>query len=121
VNFNGNGTNTFMGSVSIGGYDAHGYKLSVNGNIRAKEIKVEATNWPDYVFTSEHKLSDLKEVENFIQKNQHLPGIPSASEIQEKGLNVGEINAALLKKIEELTLYVIELKKEVETLKTKNQ
>lgn len=83
-------------------------KLSVNGNIRAKEIKVEAANWPDYVFTDAYKLPALAEIEKHIKEKGHLPEIQSAAEVERNGVNLGEINAQLLKKIEELTLYLIQ-------------
>ena len=86
-------------------------KLSVNGKIRAKELKVETANWPDYVFGSSYSLPDLKETEQFIKENKHLPEIPSAAEVKENGIELGEMNAKLLKKIEELTLYIIEIQK----------
>ena len=89
-------------------------KLSVKGKIRAQEIKVETTNWPDYVFDPSYNHSSLSELENFIKENKHLPEIPSAKEVEENGVSLGEMNAKLLKKIEELTLYVIELKKDSE-------
>lgn len=95
-------------------------KLSVNGNIRAREIKVENTNWPDYVFSSAHVKLSLKELETFISSNKHLPEIPSAKEIEKEGVNLSEMNAKLLKKIEELTLYIIEINKKVEGLQLKN-
>ncbi|PYF74202.1 hypothetical protein [Pedobacter nutrimenti] len=87
-------------------------KLSVNGNIRAKEVKVETANWPDYVFAKDYALPSLKETEKHIQEKGHLPGIPSAVEVKNNGVDLGEMNAKLLQKIEELTLYMIELKKE---------
>ncbi|EFK58574.1 hypothetical protein ACFU8T_13350 [Sphingobacterium spiritivorum] len=86
-------------------------KLAVNGNIRAREIKVETTNWPDYVFEEEYKLTPLAEVETFIKANKHLPDVPSAKEIEEEGLSVGEMNKLMMKKIEELTLHLIEKEK----------
>jgi hypothetical protein len=89
-------------------------KLAVNGNIRAKKIIISQTGWPDYVFDSSYSLRTLSEVEKFITKNKHLPEIPSAKEVEEKGINVGDHQALLLKKIEELTLYLINLKKENE-------
>ncbi len=88
------------------------YKFSVNGKMRVKEVKVEA-NWADYVFDDAYRLRSLKEVEAYINDNKHLPDVPSATEVKENGINVGESNAMLLKKIEELTLYMIELKKEL--------
>lgn len=118
INEYGNNTvlNRLDGNVGIGILNPTD-KLSVNGNIRAREIKVENTNWPDYVFTAGHKLRSLPEVERFISDNQHLPEVPSAEEVREKGINLGEINAVLLKKIEELTLYLIEKDKEDKALK----
>ena len=87
-------------------------KLSVNGNIRAREIKVEATNWPDYVFADGYNVGKLEELQSYIKVNKHLPEIPAAKEAQANGVALGEMNKLLLKKIEELTLYVIALKKE---------
>lgn len=92
------------------------YTLDVNGTIRAKEVLIE-TGWSDFVFEEGYKLKSLNEVEKFIQKNKHLPDIPSASEVEEKGVSLGDIQPKLLQKVEELTLYVIELKKENEALK----
>jgi hypothetical protein len=90
--------------------------LSVNGKIRAHEIKVETTNWPDYVFAPEHKLPSLSDTEKFIKENRHLPEIPSAAEAEKEGISLGEMNAKLLKKIEELTLHLIEQNKMTEEL-----
>lgn len=87
-------------------------KLSVNGKIRAQEIKVETANWPDYVFAKDYKLESLEETERHIKEKGHLPEIPSAEEVKTNGVDLGEMNAKLLKKIEELTLYLIEFKKE---------
>jgi hypothetical protein len=87
-------------------------KLTVNGKIHAKEIRVDVTGIPDYVFEDTYKLLSLNEIETFIKKNKHLPEVPSAVEVAQKGLELGEMNKILLKKIEELTLYMIELKKE---------
>lgn len=92
------------------------YRLSVAGKIRAEAIKVY-TDWADFVFEKDYKLPTLKEVEAYINKNGHLKGIPSAKEVEENGIDVGEINKLLLQKIEELTLYTIELKKDIEELK----
>ncbi|QEM09109.1 hypothetical protein [Mucilaginibacter rubeus] len=90
--------------------------LSVNGNIRAKQIKVEITNWPDYVFKPTYQLPSLTEVKTYIDQNQHLPEIPSEQEIAKDGQNIGEMNKLLLKKVEELTLYLIEQNKRIEKL-----
>ncbi|WP_461630294.1 hypothetical protein [Labilibaculum euxinus] len=90
-------------------------KLSVNGKINAKEVQVTATGWPDYVFEPNYSLLSLHELETFINENQHLPEIPSAKEVGEKGISLAEMDAKLLKKIEELSLYVIELNRTIES------
>lgn len=92
------------------------YKLAVAGNIIAEKVKVkkQASGWPDYVFNEGYKLPNLKEVEQFTKENKHLPEIPSAKEIEKEGQDIGDMNRLLLKKVEELTLYVIELKKDNE-------
>ena len=95
------------------------YKLSVNGNIRSKELVIEIINWPDYVFDKKYKRLPLAEVEKYIAENNHLPNVPSADEVQKNGLKVGEMQTKMMEKIEELTLYVIKLKKEIELLKVK--
>ncbi|MCH7408713.1 hypothetical protein MM239_04855 [Belliella sp. DSM 111904] len=82
-------------------------KLEVNGTIRAKEVKLEATNWPDYVFGNDHELMPLEEVYAFIEENAHLPGLKSAKEYEDEGVNMLEMNQKLLEKVEELTLYTI--------------
>ena len=95
------------------------YTLDVNGKIRAKEIKVE-TGWADFVFESNYELMSLTELDNFIKQFGHLPSIPSASEVEKNGISLGEMDAKLLQKIEELTLYVIELNDQLEILKEQN-
>ncbi|MBW0177577.1 hypothetical protein [Sediminibacterium sp.] len=102
-----------LGHIGIGS-ETPSEKLSVNGNVRAKKLIVSQTGWPDYVFDSSYSLRSLLEVETFIAKNKHLPDMPSAKEVEEKGISVGDNQALLLKKIEEMTLYLIELKKENE-------
>ena len=118
---NTNTANTWRnGNVSIGTSSTTDglitYKLSVNGKIRATSVKVY-TGWADYVFEKEYQLPTLTEVENFIKQNGHLKDIPSAATVAEEGIDLGEMNKLLLQKIEELTLYLIELNKEIETLK----
>jgi hypothetical protein len=92
------------------------YRLSVNGKIRAKEIRVE-TGWADYVFDKSYELPALADVKTYIDQNHHLPEIPSEQEVAKNGINLGEMNKLLLKKVEELTLYLIEIKSENEQIK----
>ncbi|SDW58047.1 hypothetical protein SAMN05444410_1048 [Hydrobacter penzbergensis] len=94
-------------------------KLSVNGNIRTQKLIVTQLGWSDYVFDKDYKLRSLQDLEAFIKENKHLPEVPSTKEVSEKGISVGDNQALLLKKIEELTLYVIELKKEINKIKNK--
>ncbi len=89
--------------VGIGTRDTQGYKLAVNGKIRAKEIKVD-TGWSDFVFYDNYELPTLIEVENHIKEKGHLKDIPSAKEVEENGIFLGEMDAKLLQKVEELTL-----------------
>ena len=107
-----NGSKTvlsLMGNGNVGlGVEYPNEKLSVKGDIRAKEVKVETTGWPDYVFKPSYKLPSLQETQAFIKQNGHLPGMPSAADIETKGQNLGEINSKLLKTVEELTLHLIE-------------
>lgn len=116
------------GSVGIG-TTSPSEKLEVNGNaifqgnIESMKVKVTQTpgNWPDYVFSPNFKLRTLNELEQFIQKNQHLPEVPSAKEVEANGLDLGDMEAILLKKVEELTLYMIEQNKRLEKLEVENK
>jgi hypothetical protein len=102
------------GNVGIGTKDTRGYKLAVSGNMIAESVKVQLRSaWPDYVFTKDYALPSLEETERRIKEKGHLEGIPSAAEVKNNGIDLGEMNAKLLKKIEELTLQVIELNKTV--------
>ena len=92
-------------------------RLNVNGKIKCEEVQVVVDVPADYVFESEYKLPPLSELDGYIQQNKHLPGVPNAQTLKTNGWNVGEMNNKLLEKIEELTLYMIELKKENEKLK----
>lgn len=103
------------GNVGIG-TSSPDNKLDVLGIIRANEVIVE-TGWADYVFQDDYKLKPLSEVEAFIKENKHLPSVPSAAKIQEKGAHVAELMTKMMEKIEELTLYSIEQKKEIDELK----
>lgn len=107
------------GDVSIGTPDSKGYKLAVNGKVRAHEIKVETASWPDYVFAKDYQLPTLQETEKHIKDKGHLPGIPSAAEVKANGVDLGEMNAKLLQKIEELTLFIIEQNKKMEEVTTR--
>ncbi|WP_345954252.1 hypothetical protein [Mucilaginibacter sp. PAMB04168] len=106
------------GNLAIGTTNAHGFRLAVNGNIRAQEIKVEAGPWPDYVFKPTYKLPSLTSVKAYIDKNQHLPEMPSKTTVAKNGVKLGEMNKLLLKKVEELTLYLIRQQEEIEKLKS---
>lgn len=110
------------GQVGIAVNPQAGYILAVNGNSLFTKIKVKAIeNWPDYVFADNYKLRPLGEVEKFIEKNKHLPEVPSANEVKAKGLDVGDNQAILLKKIEELTLYLIEQDRRIEQVESVNK
>lgn len=108
------------GSIAIGTKIVDpNYKLSVKGDMKAQKIKitVEEEEWSDFVFDENYKLKSLKDVEQFIEKNKHLPEIPSAKNVGKEGIEIGEMNAKLLQKIEELTLYIIKQEKEITQLK----
>jgi hypothetical protein len=108
---------TRFGNIGIGLINPTN-KLEVNGTIKTKEVNVTMTGWPDYVFDPGYEIMGLGELAEFVKENRHLPEVPSEREILEKGLNLGEMNSLLLKKIEELTLHLIEKDKEIQTLKT---
>jgi hypothetical protein len=95
-------------------------QLRVDDLLCAKEVKVQlATCWPDYVFAKDYQLLPLSEVEQFINENHHLPNIPSAAEVEANGIELGEMNAKLLLKVEELTLYIIQMEKRLAELESK--
>ncbi|MNE72610.1 hypothetical protein D3C80_1685680 [compost metagenome] len=97
------------GNVGIGVNDTKGYKLAIAGNMIAEQVTVKLKgNWPDYVFAPSYNLPSLQETEQHIKEKGHLPGIPSAEEVKNNGVDLGEMNAKLLQKIEELTLHLIE-------------
>jgi hypothetical protein len=114
------GNYNFEGNVGFGVITMPaGYKLAVGGNIIAEKVKVrkQSAGWPDFVFKKDYKLMSLPEIEAFVNKNSHLPEIPSAAEVEKEGQDLGEMNRLLLKKVEELTLYLIEQNKEIKTIK----
>ncbi len=107
--------------VSIGTTSLpYGYKPAVDGKIICEEVKVkDSGSWPDFVFLAGYDLMPLPDVERYIAEHQHLPGVPSAEEVAADGQSLGETQALLLQKIEELTLYVIEMDRENQVLKTR--
>jgi hypothetical protein len=118
------GTSDFTGRVKIGNVTVPNanYMLFVEKGILAERfkcaLKSDQTNWSDYVFEKDYKLMKLVELEKFVKKYKHLPNIPSAEQVYKEGIDLADMDALLLEKIEELTLYVIELEKKVELLKT---
>lgn len=106
-----NGTSYFSDAMSIGttSVPTAEFKLYVGAGVRARKVKVDQQNWPDYVFKPGYRLRPLEEVANFIQANGHLPGIQPAALIESDGLDIGENQATLVEKVEELTLYIIAL------------
>ncbi len=123
-----NGSDRFWvdsaGNVTIGtSYKvANGYKVSVNGKIMCEEVRVQMdADWPDYVFAADYKLMPLTDLQHFINTNKHLPGILPAAEVKANGIELGDTNKRMMEKIEELTLYILELKKEIDWLKSKQQ
>jgi hypothetical protein len=101
---------------NIGSTELTGYKLVVQGAIKATSISIEDVATADYVFSDDYELMPLEEVSKFVDENQHLPGIASASKMKAEGLNIGEFQGQLLKKIEELTLYAVDQDKRIEQL-----
>lgn len=113
------GNTVITGALRVGTTPTpSGYRLAVDGKVICTELVVRlVSNWPDYVFSNNYRLASINELENFINKNNHLPGIPSAKDIETNGLSIGEMQKLQMEKIEELTLYIIELKKEIDKLK----
>jgi len=105
------------GSVGVNTLTTGTHKLAVNGSIGAREVKVETGTWSDFVFNKDYELPTLKEVEQHILEKGHLQDIPSAAEVEKNGVYLGEMDAKLLQKIEELMLYTIQQQKEIEVLK----
>jgi len=107
------------GNVAIGTTDPHGYKLAVNGDAIATSMTVKLYSaWPDYVFKPAYKLPALADVKTYIDKNHHLPDMPSEQQVATNGLNLGEMNRLLTKKVEELTLYLLDENKQVKSQQT---
>ncbi len=118
------GESNFDGRVKIGAANFPSdvsYELAVGGGIMAEEVLVQLQPWPDYVFEKGYDLQPLSEVENFITKEKHLPGVVSAKEVADNGLNLGEMQKSQMEKIEELYLHVIEMDKQLKALKAENE
>jgi len=121
------GNSYFSGNVGIGITSTGSYKLKVNGTINCMELVVspgsrgdgddEEIKWPDYVFADDYNLRSLCEVTDYIQQNKRLPEMPSASDIAENGINIGTMNTLLLKKVEELTLYILQQNDDIQSMK----
>ncbi|PSL24420.1 hypothetical protein [Chitinophaga ginsengisoli] len=115
--------NGYMGgNVGIGTADTKGYKLAVNGNAVFNKAVVKLYgNWPDYVFSKGYELPSLTTLKEYIDKEQHLPHLPAANQVEASGIDLAENQRALVKTVEELTLYIIQLKAEIDALKAQVQ
>jgi hypothetical protein len=96
------------GNVGIGTANPGSFKLAVNGGIHSQSVNVDLTGWSDYVFKQDYKLPSLTEVKSYMDQNHHLPDMPSEQEVVKDGINLGEMNKLLTKKVEELTLYPLQ-------------
>jgi hypothetical protein len=110
------------GSVRIGNVSVPtGYKFAINGKMICEELRVKlASSWPDYVFQKNYKLLPLNQLRNFVKVNKHLPNIPSAIEVEKEGIAVGEMQKKLVEKVEELTLYILQLEERLNQLENKS-
>lgn len=116
--FDVNGMSHFSDTMSIGTTKTNGSLLAVAGKISAEEVEVSfSSTWPDFVFSTSYELNTLAQVEEYINQHSHLPNVPSADEVAEKGINIAEMDAILLQKIEELTLYTIAQQKQLDEQK----
>ncbi|MEN1785027.1 MAG: LamG domain-containing protein [Bacteroidota bacterium] len=112
---NGNTIFYNTGNIAMGRSSVpSGYRLAVEGKIRTREVRVDADTWPDYVFDKDYALPTLQEVKDYIDKNGHLPKIPSAAEVEANGIELGMMNKRLLEKMEELTLYTLQQQQALE-------
>jgi hypothetical protein len=110
---------TSSGAVAIGTTSPGTYMLAVKGKIGAKEVVVTQTGWSDYVFKDDYNLKPLEKVAEYVKKNKHLEGIPTQADVKKNGVAVGDMQAKLLRKVEELTLYTIAMKKENDELRAR--
>lgn len=112
----------FNGATSTNFQPPPGYKLAVDGKVICEEVEVLLSDdWPDYVFKPDYDLMPLDELESAIQTHGHLPNVPSAEEVAAEGIALGEMQATLLEKVEELNLYVIQLNKDLKQIRQENQ
>ncbi|MEM1340502.1 MAG: fibronectin type III domain-containing protein [Bacteroidota bacterium] len=118
------GVAAYSGNVAVGTTTVPtGYHMAIDGKLVTEEVRVELSdnwNWPDYVFVDTYPLRSLEALEKHIKEKGHLPNIPTAKEVEANGIALGEMNRLLLEKIEELTLYILQLKQEINTLTAKN-
>jgi uncharacterized small protein (DUF1192 family) len=109
------------GNVAIGTTFATGYRLSIDGKLATEEVLIDiSTAWPDYVFAEDYDLRTIDELAKHIEEKKHLPGIPSAKEVEENGILAGDMHKRTMEKVEELSLYIIELHERVKTLEEEN-
>jgi len=111
--------NARAGTLNVGtSLNTSGYIARIGGKLICEEVKVKliSSGWPDYVFSEKYKLPTLQELQSFIQKNKHLPNIPSAAEVEKEGLELGDMQKRMMEKIEELTLYILQLEKKNQEL-----
>ena len=109
------GNMTVSGSLAVG----NGFSCDATGNMKVKHLRVTTEDWPDYVFGDGYRLRPLVEVEAYVKQHRHLPEVPAAAEVEQEGVDQGELNRVLMQKVEELTLYIIDLQKQIEELKNK--
>ena len=120
------GNSYFDGAIGIGidptsaTYNANHYKLVVEGKIAGREVNVSANNWPDYVFDKDYRLAALDDISAYVSQYKHLPNMPSATEIENGGQNLGELQRLQQEKIEELYLYILKLEERIKSLESKN-
>ena len=112
----GVGTTSFP--TTIGGANISAYRLFVRGGILTEEVRVR-TGWADYVFADNYQLKSISEVETFIKENKHMPNVPSAAQVEEEGISLGEMAKIQQEKIEELMLYIIQQEKRIKALEVK--
>ncbi len=106
------------GNVGIGTTSTSGFRLSVEGKLRAREVFIDLDQWADHVFDPGHHLLSLNELESFIDCFGHLPSIPTEAEVLTQDVSIGVIQTLMLEKIEEITLYLIDLNKRLESLES---